>query len=130
MPRGQPPPTFSPPRNGDRTVRRKPAAKPKDEPKGKPPVIKYQDGQVKISVWENEGDYGKMYSAVIKRVYKDGDEWRETDNIDFRDLLALALGLQTVHAEILALKGHGVTESPLNDDADGEGDGDDKSDAE
>ena len=104
-------------------MRRKPApAKPKEEPK-KRPVIKYQDGQIKISVWENEGEYGKMYSAIIKRVYKkEGKDWEETDNIDYRDLLPLSEGLKAVHAEIVAIKGHGITESPLNSSDAGDGD--------
>lgn len=112
-------------------MRRKPPPKAtKEEPK-KRPVIKYQDGQLKISVWENDGEYGKMYSAVIKRVYKqEGKDWEETDNIDLKYLLPLAEGLKSVYAEIVAIKGHGMTESPLLEGGGGKGDGIDADESE
>lgn len=63
---------------------------PKQEETKKLPCLRVQAGHVKLTVWENEGEYGKMYSAVLVKRYKSGEEWKETPSIDLNDFLAVA----------------------------------------
>lgn len=96
-----------------------PPAAPPERP-AVPPIFKARDGQLKLSVWENEGQYGKMYACKICKVYKQGDEWKETSSIDHQDWPALARLLLDAYAEVLAEKGQGIQ---WPDAADGSGDG-------
>lgn len=94
-----------------------------EKPKASPPLFRIRSGQVKVSVWKNEGEYGSLYSAKIASVYKDkNDEWQETSSIDSRDFLALAHALGEAHAEVLADKGQGVEDgAPSGNEGDGGG---------
>ena len=46
------------------------------------PAAKFKLGFVQAVVWRN-GDY---YSVVLNRSYKDGDDWKETDQLNHGDL--------------------------------------------
>jgi len=52
----------------------------------KPPIHEVRMGRIKGLVWENETRNGPRFSATITRLYKDGDEWRETTSFDRDDL--------------------------------------------
>lgn len=53
------------------------------------PVKVFRCGSVKASVWKNVRDEKEFYSVAIVRVYKNGEEWKETNSYDVRDLHAL-----------------------------------------
>jgi hypothetical protein len=56
------------------------------------PVIKFRDGALQVVIWRNTSTDGKSYySATPQRSYRQGDDtWRETDNLNGDDLLAMA----------------------------------------
>jgi len=83
--------------------------KPKDEPK-KLPVARITAGHVKLTVWENEGEYGSMYSAVLIKRYKNDDEWKETASIDSSDFLAAAQCFEKAWRMVQDGKGQWVEE--------------------
>lgn len=57
-----------------------------EEKKARPVhVVRY--GRIKAAVWKNETKNGAMYTVTIRRVYKDGDEWRESESFGKEDLL-------------------------------------------
>jgi hypothetical protein len=58
--------------------------------KGNKPVHEVRDGALKVSVWQNEGEYGPRYSVTSRRRYKDGEEWKDTQSYGEDDLLPLA----------------------------------------
>lgn len=95
----------------------------KKEPKQ--PAAVYRDGQIKATCWERDGEYGKLYSVVIKRSYQKDDEWQETDNFDRRDILSAARCLEKIYDAIVESRGHGLKFPPFGKDKEP-----DKSDAE
>jgi len=56
----------------------------------KPPVKELRLGRIKGLVWENETRNGLRFSVTIARLYKEGEEWRETTSFDRDDLPLVA----------------------------------------
>ena len=59
-------------------------------PQGNQPVVKFRIGSVTATVWQNE----KHFNTVLSKSYKDGDEWKETDQLGHADLLNAVRVLQ------------------------------------
>lgn len=56
------------------------------------PFLTIRDGGLKNVVWENKTEKGTMYNIVRVRSYKDkNDEWKETDQLSYKDLPKAAL---------------------------------------
>jgi hypothetical protein len=45
---------------------------------------------LKVVIWQNQTTNGLMFSTQIVRVYKDGDDWKETHSLNREDLLHAA----------------------------------------
>ena len=60
-------------------------------PQGNQPVVKFRIGSVTATVWQNE----KHFNTVLSKSYKDGDEWRVTDQLGHGNLLNAVRVLQT-----------------------------------
>lgn len=56
----------------------------------KQPVAKFRLGNVTATIWHND----KFYSTVLSKSYKDGDEWKETDQLGSGDLMNAVRVLQ------------------------------------
>jgi hypothetical protein len=54
------------------------------------PAAKYRLGSVTATVWLND----QHYNTVLSKSYKDGDEWKDTDQLGTGDLLNAAKCLQ------------------------------------
>lgn len=54
------------------------------------PAYKIRSGVLHVTIWKNSGEKGDWYSAVASRSYKQGDDWKETDNFGEGDLLTIA----------------------------------------
>jgi len=58
------------------------------------PVAKFRIGYVTATVWKNPGSGEKdFYNTVLSKSYKDGDEWKDTDQLGHGDLLNAATAL-------------------------------------
>jgi hypothetical protein len=62
------------------------------EKEKKKPKAEFKVGSLKVTVWENSGKTveGKAYSFdkfVMKKIYKEGENWKETDNLGKEDVL-------------------------------------------
>lgn len=55
------------------------------------PVKRFRIGLVEAAVWKNQN---KFYSVTLSRSYKDGDEWKTTDQLGAADLLNAAQVLE------------------------------------
>lgn len=62
------------------------------------PVQKFRLGAVTASVWKN----GDFHSVTLERVYKDGEELKNTGNLNPGDLLNAAKVLQRCEEYISA----------------------------
>ena len=58
--------------------------------RGNQPAAKYRVGYVTATVWKN-GDY---FNAVLSKSYKDGEEWKDTDQLSHADLMNAVLVLK------------------------------------
>jgi hypothetical protein len=57
---------------------------------GNKPATQFRLGNISATVWLN----GRFYTTVLSKVYKDGDEWKNTDQLSSGDLLNAAKLLQ------------------------------------
>lgn len=57
---------------------------------GDKPIKVFSYGGVKSSVWEKKKDGITFYSAKIVKVYKDGEEWKETNSYNANDIPKLS----------------------------------------
>lgn len=89
-----------------------PQPQPQPQASGKRPEIEVQCGEVKVSVWANDGKFSRMYSARIIKVYQDNGQWKETPSIDGHLLLQAAEAFKLAWHEIMIARGHGVVVSP------------------
>ena len=54
------------------------------------PDQELRDGQIKATIWKNaskKADSNPFYSIQFSRIYKVGDEWKETTGFGREDLL-------------------------------------------
>ena len=57
-------------------------------------------GLLKAVIWENQTANGAMFSTQLVRVYKDGDDWKETHSFNREDLLHAAKLLDAADTSI------------------------------
>ena len=54
------------------------------------PAAKFRLGYVTATVWQND----QHFNTVLSKSYKDGDEWKETDQLGTGDLMNAVRVLQ------------------------------------
>lgn len=64
------------------------------------PVHKIRIGSVHAAVWANDGSKGHWYSTTFCRIYRDGEEWKQSGNFNRDDLLVLAKVADQAHSWI------------------------------
>jgi len=64
--------------------------------KGNQPAAKFRLGYVTATVWKNDD----FYNVVLVRSYKDGEDWKDTDQLGAGDLLNAAKLLERAEAFI------------------------------
>jgi hypothetical protein len=70
----------------------------------KKPIDKVQSGPVTGAIWENETkEGGTFFNATFERVYKDGEEFKNTGSYGANDLPHLAMCAQKASFAIDAL---------------------------
>lgn len=57
-------------------------------------------GSIKAAIWKNDTDNGARYNTTFSRLYRDGDEWKSSDNFGREDLLLLAKVADQAHSWI------------------------------
>ncbi len=61
------------------------------KPKSKQrPVHEVRLGRVRAAIWENQTDNGVRHNVQVRRLYKDGEQWKDSDSFG-RDDLPLAM---------------------------------------
>jgi hypothetical protein len=69
--------------------------------KASKPVEKFRDGAIEVAVWRNESEKGPWFSVTASRGYKQGEEWKQSDNFGKDDILPLRKLLDQAHSWIL-----------------------------
>ena len=68
------------------------------------PVDTIRLGAIKAAIWQNQTETGVRYSATFERLYKDGDQWKQTRSFGRDDLLLLAKVADLTHLRICQLQ--------------------------
>ncbi len=64
------------------------------------PAHEVRLGGVKATIWANKTDAGVRYNVNVCRIYKDGDEWKQTESFGRDDLLLLGKVIDLAHSWI------------------------------
>ena len=64
------------------------------------PIREIRMGSIKASIWENKNDKGVWHNVSLSRIYKDGDEWKRSENFGRDDLLTVAKVADLAHTWI------------------------------
>ena len=64
------------------------------------PVYEVRLGAVKATIWENETSAGVRRNVTVSRLYKEGDEWKQTESFGRDDLPLLAKVVDLAHSWI------------------------------
>ena len=64
------------------------------------PVHEIRLGRIKATVWENETQNGTMFNVNINRLYKDGNQWKDSASFGRDDLPLVAKIADMVHTWI------------------------------
>jgi len=70
------------------------------------PVTEFRLGCIKAVVWENQTqNNGKVFNVTISRLYKDGNQWKDSSSFGRDDLLLAAKVLDMTHTWVCS-QGH------------------------
>ncbi len=65
----------------------------RNKPKAERPIDEVRFGRCKVVVWVNHTQNGDMLNFVPTRLYKDGEDWKESPSLGVTDLLPMAEAL-------------------------------------
>jgi hypothetical protein len=66
------------------------------------PVHEIRMGRVRAAIWENETQNGTRHNVTLSRLYKDGDDWRDSTSFGRDDLPLVAKVADLAHSWIFA----------------------------
>jgi hypothetical protein len=64
------------------------------------PVQEVRIGRIRAAIWLNETDNGTFYNVTVSRLYKDGDDWKDTPSFGRDDLLLVGKVCDLAHTWI------------------------------
>lgn len=64
------------------------------------PVHEIRLGRVKATIWQNEIEGGTRHNVTVSRIYKDGNEWKQTGSFGRDDLPLVAKVADLAHSWI------------------------------
>jgi hypothetical protein len=82
------------------------------------PVHEVRMGRVRAAIWENDTKNGTRHNVTFSRLYKDGDEWRDSTSFGRDDLPLLMKVADLAHTWIFqaATESAPATASPEQDE--------------
>ena len=57
-------------------------------------------GRIRAAIWQNQTDTGVRHNVTISRLYKDGDDWKDTTSFGRDDLPLVAKVCDLAHSWI------------------------------
>lgn len=72
------------------------------------PVHEVRLGRIKAAIWENETQNGARHNVTVTRIYKDGDQWKDSNSFGRDDLPLVRKVLDQAHTWIFE-HGNGST---------------------
>lgn len=65
-----------------------------------PPAHEIRYGLIKASIWRNQSKNGSRFSVGVSRLFRNGDQWKESGRFGRDDLLVLAKVVDEAHTWI------------------------------
>ena len=81
------------------------------------PVHEIRMGRVRAAIWANETQNGTRHNVTVSRIYKDGNDWKDSTSFGRDDLPLLVKVADQCHDWIFQHCGTGA-DSRTQDDAD------------
>ncbi len=69
----------------------------------KAPVHEVRVGRIRAAIWENETQNGVRHNVTISRLYKDGEEWKDSTSFGRDDLPLIAKVVDLAHSWIFGV---------------------------
>jgi hypothetical protein len=83
------------------------------------PVHDVRLGRIRAAIWQNETDNGTFYNVTVSRLYKDGDDWKDSASFGRDDLPLVAKVCDLAHTWIFE---HGSKSNGNGDSGNGHDD--------
>ena len=64
------------------------------------PVHEVRLGRIRAAIWENETQNGTRHNVTLSRLYKDGEEWKDSTSFGRDDLPLVAKVADLAHSWI------------------------------
>lgn len=64
------------------------------------PVHEIRLGRIRAAIWENETQNGTRHNVTVSRLYKDGDDWKDSSSFGRDDLPLVGKVLDRCHSWI------------------------------
>lgn len=64
------------------------------------PVHEIRMGRIRAAIWENETQNGTRHNVTVSRLYKDGDQWKDSSTFGRDDLPLVSKVLDQAHSWI------------------------------
>ena len=64
------------------------------------PVHEIRLGRIRAAIWENDTQNGTRHNVTVTRLYKDGDDWKDSTSFGRDDLPLVAKVLDRCHSWI------------------------------
>jgi hypothetical protein len=71
-----------------------------DAEMAKRPVHEIRMGRVRAAIWENNSQNGTRHNVTFSRLYRDGDQWKDSSSFGRDDLPLLVKVADQVHTWI------------------------------
>lgn len=64
------------------------------------PVHEVRMGRIKAAIWENDTQNGMRHNVTVSRLYKDGDQWKDSASFGRDDLPLVVKVIDQAHSWI------------------------------
>ncbi|WP_052034959.1 hypothetical protein [Rhodopirellula europaea] len=81
------------------------------------PVHEIRLGRIRSAIWENETANGTRFNVTVSRLYKDGENWKDSSSFGRDDLPLVAKVLDQCHTWIFSESGNTESDEGSNDKA-------------
>jgi hypothetical protein len=71
----------------------------------KRPVHEIRLGRIRAAIWENDTQNGTRHNVTVSRLYKDGDDWKDSSSFGRDDLPLVGKVLDQAHSWIFEQNG-------------------------
>ena len=69
------------------------------------PAVEIRRGLIKVRIWERNSKNGVTYSLTVVRLFRNGDQWKESTRLGRDDIPLVRLVLDEAHTWILTAGG-------------------------